>query len=209
MRKAMPAAPQRQFVVFGVGGTRLALDVFAVHEVLRVGAVTPVPQAPSWMPGVVDVRGTLVPVVDLRTRFEAEPAGDAGEWRIVLAESDGNRVGFLVDSVSQVIRVDEGRVTPPPTYVAERSAGAFRSMLRLDDGAVAVLEADALLSTEERIELAALVEEMERSLSEQAAREAEVAEAEAEAEADVCPGKPAVADGEPGEGSAGERRDGR
>jgi purine-binding chemotaxis protein CheW len=201
MRKVMPAVPQRQFVVFGVGGTRLALDVFAVHEVLRAAAVTSVPQAPEWMPGVVDVRGSLVPVVDLRTRFEAEPAGEPGEWRIVLAESEGDRVVFLVDSVSEVIRVDEGRVTPPPPYVAERSAGAFRSMLRLEEAVVAGLEADALLSSEERIELAALVEEMERSVREQAERE--------QAEREQADAMAAAAEGDAHASGDGEDRPGR
>jgi purine-binding chemotaxis protein CheW len=178
MRKFTAVTPQRQFVLFGIGGTEMALDVFAVQEVVRPREVTPVPRAPRFVEGVVEVRGALVPVIDLRRRMEVEPSTDDDERRIVLANVEDDRVGLIVDRVTEVLRVDETCIEPAPPLVAARAAAGFRFILRLPERLVLVLDATGLLSSDERIAL----RELEAALVEAAAEGGEGNEGPADSE---------------------------
>jgi purine-binding chemotaxis protein CheW len=153
MRRAAPAVPQRHFVAFRIGEGEIAFDVHHVTEVLRHGAVTPLPEAPPFLQGMMDVRGTLVPVVDLRRRLEvAEPRNDA-ETRVIILTLDQERVGVVVDRVTEVVRVPETEVTAPPAFVRGRVAGALSAVVRIAERTILVLDVDRLLTTEERIAL--------------------------------------------------------
>jgi purine-binding chemotaxis protein CheW len=202
MRKFTAATPQRQFVLFAVGGTEMALDVFAVQEVLRPREVTPVPRAPQFVEGVVEVRGTLVPVIDLRRRMEVDPSDADDERRLVLANVEEDRVGLIVDRVTEVLRVDETCIQPAPPLVAARAATRFPSILRLPDRLVLVLDATGLLSSDERIAL----RELEAALAEAAAEGGEDSEGETGSRGETVPG--AAADDAPrGAGTETPRAD--
>ena len=107
MRNVRQAAvPQVQLVTFKVGGEEFGLDVFAVHEILRYSEPTPVPRAPVFVEGVIDVRGTLVPVVDMRRRFELAEAPVNDETRVVLVEHGG--VCNAVAAFSRIYEIAPG-----------------------------------------------------------------------------------------------------
>jgi purine-binding chemotaxis protein CheW len=142
-----------QLVTFRLGTEEFGLDVFAVHEILRYTEPTPVPRAPAFVEGVMDVRGTLVPVVDLRRRFELPNAETGEDTRIVLVEFGGERLGLVVDAVSEVMRVPETAIQPPPRYIRGLAAEYVRGMARLEGRLVVLLEMDRILSSEERIAL--------------------------------------------------------
>ena len=100
MRNVRQAAvPQVQLVTFRVGGEEYGLDVFQVHEILRYTEPTPMPKAPAFVEGVLDVRGSLVPVVDLRKRFELHEVPYDDDTRIILVDFQGERLGLIVDEV--------------------------------------------------------------------------------------------------------------
>lgn len=155
MRNVRQAAvPQVQLVTFKVGGEEFGLDVFQVHEILRFQAPTPMPRAPAFVEGVLDVRGTLVPIVDLRRRFET-PAGRADEeTRIVVVDHGGERLGLVVDSVTEVLRAPETAISPPPSYIRGLAAEFVRGIVRLGERLVILMELEKILSSEERIALA-------------------------------------------------------
>jgi purine-binding chemotaxis protein CheW len=98
------AVPQVQLVTFRVGGEEFGLDVFSVHEILNYQQPTPMPRAPDFVEGVLDVRGTLVPIVDLRRRFETPDVVYDADTRIVLVDFNDERLGLVVDSVTEVLR---------------------------------------------------------------------------------------------------------
>jgi purine-binding chemotaxis protein CheW len=155
VRNVRQSVPQVQLVTFRVGGEEFGLDVFAVHEILRYTGVTPVPKAPAFMEGVLDVRGTLVPVVDLRKRFEVADTATGDDTRIVLVEFQGERLGLVVDAVTEVLRVPETAVMPAPKYVAGLAAEFIRGIVRLENRLIVLLDMDRILSSDERIALEA------------------------------------------------------
>lgn len=154
MRNVRQAAvPQVQLVTFKVGGEEFGLDVFSVHEILRWQGVTPVPRAPAFVEGVLDVRGAVVPVIDLRRRFEVPRYGHDDETRIVLVEFGGERLGLVVDAVTEVLRAPETAISAPPAYIKGLAAEFVRGIVRLEGRLVILLDLDRILSSEERIAL--------------------------------------------------------
>ncbi len=154
MRNVRQAAvPQVQLVTFRLGAEEFGLDVFSVHEILRYQAPTPVPRAPDFVDGVIDVRGTLVPVVDLRRRFELAEAPTDGDTRTVLVEFGGERLGLVVDAVTEVLRVPETAVSAPPQYIRGLAAEFVRGIVRLEGRLVVLIDIDRILSSQERIAL--------------------------------------------------------
>jgi purine-binding chemotaxis protein CheW len=149
------AVPQVQLVTFQVGGEEFGLDVFSVHEILRYQAVTPVPRAPAFVEGVLDVRGAVVPVVDLRRRFEVAGVAYTDETRIVLVDFAGERLGLVVDSVTEVLRAPETAVSAPPAYIRGLAAEFMRGIVRHDGRLIILMDLERILSSEERIALEA------------------------------------------------------
>ncbi|MCU0695426.1 MAG: chemotaxis protein CheW [Myxococcaceae bacterium] len=113
--------PVVQLCVLEVGGEQYVIDLKRVEEILPVQAPTPVPKAPGFLEGVVKLRGEVVPVVDVRKRLGVQPAAGplrdkrvARRERMVVCKLGRRRVGFLVDAVSKVIRVERSALQPAP-----------------------------------------------------------------------------------------------
>lgn len=154
MRNVRQAAvPQVQLVTFMVGGEEFGLDVFSVHEILRWQGVTSVPRAPAFVEGVLDVRGAVVPVIDLRRRFEVRDFAYDDDTRIILVEFNGERLGLVVDSVLEVLRAPETAISAPPAYIRGLAAEFVRGIVRLEGRLVILLDLDRILSSDERIAL--------------------------------------------------------
>jgi purine-binding chemotaxis protein CheW len=154
MRNVRQAAvPQVQLVTFRIGGEEFGLDVFQVHEILRHEEPTTMPKAPAFVEGVLDVRGTLVPVVDLRKRFEVHDLRYDEETRIILVDFQGERLGLVVDEVTEVLRAPETAVQPPPSFVKGLAAEFIRGIVRLENRLVVLLDLDRILSSQERMQL--------------------------------------------------------
>jgi purine-binding chemotaxis protein CheW len=147
------AVPQVQIVTFRVGGEEFGVDVFGVQEILPYREVTPVPRAPEFVEGVLDVRGSVVPIVDLRRRFEVAGCDRDEETRIILVEFGSERIGLVVDSVSEVMRVPETAISAAPEFIRGLAAEFVRGMIRLADRLVILLDLDRILSSQERIAL--------------------------------------------------------
>lgn len=155
MRNVRQAAvPQVQLVTFRVGGEEFGLDVFSVHEILSYQQPTPMPRAPEFVEGVLDVRGTLVPIVDLRRRFETPQVAYDEDTRIVLVDFNDERLGLVVDSVTEVLRAPETAVSPPPAYIRGLAAEFVRGIVRVGERLAVLIDLDRILSSEERIALA-------------------------------------------------------
>jgi purine-binding chemotaxis protein CheW len=147
------AVPQVQLVTFKVGGEEFGLDVFQVHEILCWQEPTPVPKAPAFVEGVLDVRGALVPVIDLRKRFEVPQLAYDDDTRIVLVDFQGERLGLVVDAVTEVLRAPETAVSPPPAFFKGLSAEFLRGIVRLEGRLVVLLDLEKILSSQERMAL--------------------------------------------------------
>jgi purine-binding chemotaxis protein CheW len=103
-----------QLVGFRVGGEEYGLDILRVQEIIRLQQLTRVPNAPNSIEGVMNLRGKIIPVIALRKRFGLEPVSADKQTRIVVLEIRGIVLGFIVDSVSEVLRIPADTVEPAP-----------------------------------------------------------------------------------------------
>lgn len=151
MDTATARSAAAQYVTLGVGDEIFAVDVAQVREVLTVCPATRIPNAPSYMRGIIDVRGKSVPVIDMRARFGLPAAEDTHHTRIVVLEVEiaGRRrtVGALTDRVFEVATLEQDAIEPPPE-VGERWGSEFiRGVAHRGDSFVVILDVDRLLDS--------------------------------------------------------------
>ena len=111
-----------QLVVFKIEKSEYALPVGNVAEILRMVAIAPVPEAPQWLPGVINLRGRVIPVIDLRTRLRLPRQEATLNTPIIVAEHDGQMVGLVADSVTELLTVPTDSVEPPDSRVGENNS---------------------------------------------------------------------------------------
>jgi purine-binding chemotaxis protein CheW len=154
-----PASVASQIVTFRLGDELFAADIFSVERVLRYAAPTPVPNVPSWIEGVIDYQGRVVPVINLRKRFELPDAPTPADGRILVLTVDDEWVAATVDAVLDVSVLDPSRLAPPPTLFRGRAAGYLRGVVRRGERLVVFLDVPRLFATDERIVLEPPAEE--------------------------------------------------
>ncbi len=144
-----------QVVVFKVGGQEFAFNVFHVQRILRWEDPAPLPKAPAFLEGVLQVQGAVVPVIDLRKRFELPDAQIREETRLVVVEAEGLTVAVVVDAVLEVRRVAAEAVTPPPGIVRGLAAEYIQGIITAGQRTIVLLQTAKLLTSAERIALEA------------------------------------------------------
>lgn len=145
------AAPNENRVtlsVFGVGESRLAIDVGHVREVVRWQPVSPLPRSPRLIEGVIDLRGSVVPVVDLARALEGGSVVESHAARIAIVEVDGMVMGLRVDAALEVLAVDADALEDPPALALQAGYDATRAVVRRPGAApVLVLSLEAILES--------------------------------------------------------------
>lgn len=129
-------------VVFAVDGREYALPLAQVDEVVRMVAVIPVPAGPDWLAGIVDLRGTLIPMIDLRPRLGLAPTEPDPNAMFVVASKGERTVGVLADAVRDVLTVPAAETERPDDLT--EGEGIVAAVVRSADGAVLVLDLDRL-----------------------------------------------------------------
>jgi purine-binding chemotaxis protein CheW len=148
-----PSDTQLQLVTFEVNGEEFAVNILGVHEINRMMDLTRVPQSPPEVEGVINLRGKIIPVVDLRRRFAMPPATATDHSRIIVAEVLGRDIGFIVDRVHEVLRIDESVVDTAPEMVTSIDMDFVRGVGKLDDRLLIVLDLPRLFKAEQLGEL--------------------------------------------------------
>jgi len=152
-----PAAERQPLVTFALGDDLFAVDVQLVERVLRYVTPTPVPNLPEWATGVIEHQGRVVPVIDLRARFELAEAPVGAERRLVVFGGAHGWTAAAVDAVHTVTAVDPARISPPPAVFRGLAREYLVGVLRDGDRLVMVLDVEHLLSSTERMVLARAV----------------------------------------------------
>ncbi|HEV2720129.1 MAG TPA: chemotaxis protein CheW [Thermoanaerobaculia bacterium] len=143
------AARIETWVTFALAGETFALPVSSVLEILRVAGITRVPHAPRVVRGVTNMRGKVLPVVDLRVRLGMSAAEITAQSRILVASSRGRLLGLLVDAVQQVDRIDRNAVQPPPPDVMTAQSHYLIGVSQLGERLVILLDVDLVLIVHE------------------------------------------------------------
>jgi purine-binding chemotaxis protein CheW len=146
-----------QFLTFSLGEEVFAMDIRTVREIIQVGPMTTVPLMPGFVRGVINLRGAVVPVIDLHVRFGRAPARLTKKTCIVIfdAQRGGERVelGLLVDAVSEVIDIDGGDIEAPPDFGTAVRRDFIRGMGRVAQRFVIVLDPDRAFDVDDMAQL--------------------------------------------------------
>ena len=143
-----------QLVTFKIGEEEFGVDILRVQEIIRTMEITRVPKSPDFVEGVINLRGKVIPIIDLRKRFGMEVREYDKHTRIIVIEINDMIIGFVVDAVREVLRIPADTVEPPPPAVMGGIDSEYiRGVGRLDDRLLILLDLDKLLSREEQAEL--------------------------------------------------------
>ncbi|MBW2130004.1 MAG: chemotaxis protein CheW [Deltaproteobacteria bacterium] len=155
-------ADERQVVCFMIEGEEYGIDIMKVQEIIRIDDITRIPNAPEFVEGVVNLRGSVLPVIDLRGRFGMERTGRADQNRIVVVDISGKTTGIIVDFVSEVLRIQGSMIEPPPEVISDFGLKAryIDGIGKLEEGrrTIVLINADALLAVDESNVMAAVKE---------------------------------------------------
>ncbi|MBV2235457.1 MAG: chemotaxis protein CheW [Sterolibacterium sp.] len=152
------AGEANQYLTFNLGGEMYALGILNIKEIIEFGQLTEVPMMPSFMRGVINLRGAVVPVIDLAARFSNTPSTIQRRTCIVIVEipqDDGHQdIGILVDAVSEVLEIPASEIEPAPTFGARIRSDFIAGMGKIDGRFVIILEIRRVLSIDDLASLA-------------------------------------------------------
>jgi purine-binding chemotaxis protein CheW len=139
---------EMQLVSFNIGTEEFGVDILKVQEINRMVEITKVPQAPSYVEGVINLRGKVIPIIDLRKRFNLELKEQDKNTRIVVVDIVGNIMGMIVDSVSEVLRLPANTIEPPPDLVTGINSEYINGVAKLEDRLLIFLDLSKVVDME-------------------------------------------------------------
>lgn len=145
-----------QLVTFTLAGEEFGVDILLVREIIRPIEITAIPRSPEFVEGIINLRGKVIPIIDLRKRFTLKPQDKDTQTRIVVVELDSATVGFIVDAVSEVLRIPANTVEPPPAVISGVKGEYINGVGKLDDRLLILIDLNKVLSNREAEALAGL-----------------------------------------------------
>ncbi len=136
-----------QLVSFRLGNEEFGVDIIKVQEIIRKPDITDVPNSPAFVEGVINLRGKVISVIDLRTKLGMPKTEHGSSTRIVVVEINECTLGFIVDNVSEVLRISKDITEPPPAFVAGISNDYITAVGKLKDRLIILLDLDRILVT--------------------------------------------------------------
>lgn len=147
-----------QLVSFFIGDEEFGVDILYVQEINRVSQVTKVPNAPEFVNGVINLRGRVIPVIDLRLKFGMPKKEHDKNTRIIVMEVSGKTVGFIVDSVNEVLRISKNVTEPAPELALGINSEYIKAVGKLDDRLLILIDLEKILSKDESVQLETALE---------------------------------------------------
>ncbi len=143
-------ASEVEFVTFFTGGQSFSIDIRQVREIRRWSAVTPLPHAPAEVLGVMNLRGSVIPIFDLAVRFGLTKTPDHVRNVVVIAAHESQTVGLLVESVSEILSVERDRIQETPDLRSDNSRQSIIGVIPVDDGMTRIIDLGAVIQTDRR-----------------------------------------------------------
>lgn len=138
-----------QVVNFHLGNEEYGLDIKIVQEIILIGTVTKVPQVPEYVRGLINLRGKIIPVVDLRLRFGMDAEEQGEHTRIIVLKASGHVIGIVVDAVNEVLRISQDQIEPPPMGLRGLDQTFIKGLVKREEKIMILLSVDTILSHEE------------------------------------------------------------
>jgi|SRR5690554_703498 len=152
---------EEQLIVFTVGDEEFGLNVLSVQEIIRYTKPTKIPHAPQFVEGVIDFRGEVIPVLNIRDRFAVAAATDNEFSVIIVVEYSGRVIGMTVDGVSDIMNLPEEKIQKAPEMAADEKTKYLRAMGKLDERLILILDLEKIFNFHDE----KLLEELTASLN--------------------------------------------
>lgn len=149
---------EKQLVIFELGAENFGIDIASVEGINKMLEITKIPKAPDYMLGITNLRGSVLPVIDLQKRFGMPVQEQTSETRIVVANMDGVKIGMVVSAVSEVLTIDDKVVEPPPPMVSNVNSEFIVGVAKIDKRLVILLDLAKVLSAEEKQQVSKITE---------------------------------------------------
>ncbi len=149
---------EHQLVVFTLADEDYGVDISTVDSIVKMQAITQVPHAPSFVEGITNMRGEVLPVIDLRKRFGLPTPSEAftKETRLVNVELGGLKIGMVVDAVTEVLSISEEEIEPPSPITTTVDSAFITGIAKVEERLIILLDLDKVLSTEEQANVQAM-----------------------------------------------------
>jgi purine-binding chemotaxis protein CheW len=142
-----------QLVSFKIGNEEFGIDILNVQEIIKTVQITKVPNSPEFVEGIINLRGKVIPVMDLRVRLNLERKAQDKDTRIIVVEISSKTVGFIVDEVNEVLRIPKSITEPPPEMVTNINSEYITAVGKLEDRLITLIDLQKVLSTDEKNQL--------------------------------------------------------
>jgi purine-binding chemotaxis protein CheW len=138
---------EHELLAFVVSGEEHGVDIMVIKEIIRPVDITCVPRVPDYVKGIISLRGTVVPVIDMAKRLGLKAQQPGKRSRIIVVTSGTSLVGFSVDSVTEVVRIKESSVEPPPATLTDGMAECVKGVVLFKDRLIIMMDLDKTLNT--------------------------------------------------------------
>ena len=147
---------EQQLVVFELAGESYGINIAAVESIIKMQAITQLPQSKPYLRGMINLRGAVLPVIDLRIRFGLEANEASRNARIIIVSIGTLKLGMVVDEVSEVLLIQDENIDALPPTVVSANSGFLKGIVRIDQRLVTLLELARVLDLDEQAQLAAV-----------------------------------------------------
>ena len=145
MTQATTKAADRELIAFRIGEQEFCVDIMAVREIRGWTPATPLPRAPGYVKGVINLRGAVLPIIDLGARFGLRTSEPTARHVIMVAHIGGRMVGLLVDAVSDIIQLDEGAVQPTPDVASDEVRTFVKGIFAIEGRMISLIDLSLIL----------------------------------------------------------------
>jgi purine-binding chemotaxis protein CheW len=147
---------EKQLVIFELASESYGIEIANVESIIKMQEITRVPKCPDFVEGITNLRGTVLPVIDLGKRFGIEDQARNNDTRIIVVGFDGMKIGMIVTAVSEVLTIDDSVIEPAPAIVTTINSSFIAGIARIDSKLIILLNLDQILSREEKAQTAKL-----------------------------------------------------
>ncbi|NLK21881.1 MAG: purine-binding chemotaxis protein CheW [Epulopiscium sp.] len=149
----------RQEVIFKLGGEEYGLDIMKVYGIEKYHQVTKIPNTPEYIEGIINLRGEVHPIYNLRKKFKMPEKPIDDETKMIIVNSNEMMIGFIVDAVIEIRHIEEENIKPAPRLISGIDRRYITGVAKIDDRMVILLDVDLILEEEEKKEMSQVLEE--------------------------------------------------
>ncbi len=153
MKAVSSAGPLSQIVSFRLANEEYGVDIMRAREIIMISQITRVPEVPDFICGLINLRGHVIPIVDLRKRFGLEAREHDENTRVIVATVGAKTIGVVVDAVTEVLRIHAEQIEPAPSSIAGLDHEYIRGLVKLDQRLLILLDIEKILTNEQQREL--------------------------------------------------------